>query len=253
MTVLADALERADPDCLTPADEAWLLRDAPWRRLVVLGDSIAAGIREPRAGYLDLCFADRIAAAVTGAAGGLPRQVGAADAAGGPGGSQYLNLGTPRTYLADVRDDQLPAALRFAPDLAILVAGGNDVLRPGYDPDRAWRELLEIALPLADRGVLVVTVGMFDLARSGLVPPEFAATMTGLFDRLDAITAAVAAQVGGLHVDTHHHRRAADPAIFASDRMHANAAGHAIASAAIVRTLAAHLRATGVSHRARRQ
>jgi hypothetical protein len=41
-------------------------------------------------------------------------------------------------------------------------------------------------------------------------------------------------------VDTHHHPRAADPEIFASDRMHANARGHAIAFAAIVRALSAH-------------
>ncbi|OHV30368.1 GDSL family lipase [Pseudofrankia sp. EUN1h] len=246
-----DALERADPDCLTPAEEAELLRGAPWRRLVVLGDSIAAGVREPRAGYRDLCFADRLAAAL--AEGRL------ADGRRAPRDQphrsrhldsrhvdpqhldvQYLNLGVPWARLTDVRDGQLPAALRFEPDLALVVAGGNDTLRPDYDPEQSWRELLEIALPLADRGALVVTIGLFDLARSGLLSPRTAATMAGLFDRLDAITAAVAAQVGGLHVDTHHHPRAADPAIFASDRVHANAAGHAIASAAIIRALTAH-------------
>ncbi|WP_232303902.1 hypothetical protein [Pseudofrankia sp. DC12] len=72
------------------------------------------------------------------------------------------------------------------------------------------------------------------------VSPRFAAAMTDRFDELHQITAAVAAQAGRLHVDTHHHRRAADPDIFASDRVHANAAGHAIAAAAIVRRLAAH-------------
>ncbi|OHV72858.1 GDSL-type esterase/lipase family protein, partial [Pseudofrankia sp. BMG5.36] len=245
MTVLDDALERADPDCLAPAEEAELLRGAPWQRLVVLGDSIAAGVREPRAGYRDLCFADRLAAALADERGAPRDQLHRsrqADESDESGGTHYLNLGVPWACLTDVRDGQLPAALRFEPDLALIVAGGNDTLRPGYDPDQAWRELLDIALPLADRGALVVTIGLFDLARSGLVSPRTAATMAGLLDRLDTITAAVAAQVGGLHVDTHHHPRAADPAIFASDRVHANAAGHAIASAAIIRALAARCR-----------
>ncbi|MBL7489878.1 SGNH/GDSL hydrolase family protein [Frankia sp. AgB1.9] len=222
MTVLDDTLERADPDCLAPAAEAWLLRGAPWRRLAVLGDSVAAGVREPRPGYRDQCFADRVAAA-------LERP-----------GFRYRNLGAAWASLRDVRDGQLPAALSFRPDLALVVAGGNDALQPDYTPDRAWQGLLEIAGPLADHGVLVVTIGMFDLARSGAASPRFAATMTDRFDELDRITAAVAAQVGGLHVDTHHHPRASDPEIFASDRIHANAAGHAIASAAIVRRLASH-------------
>ncbi|ONH29743.1 GDSL-type esterase/lipase family protein [Pseudofrankia asymbiotica] len=258
MTVLDDTLERTDPDCLTPAEEAALLRAAPWRRLVVLGDSIAAGVREPRAGYRDLCFADRLAAAL---ADGRKAPRDRPHRSGEPGDARhldylnldYLNLGVPWACLTDVRDGQLPAALRFEPDLALIAAGGNDTLRPDYDPDRAWRELLDIALPLADRGVLVVTIGLFDLARSGLVSPRTGATMASRLDRLDVITAAVAAQVGGLHVDTHHHPRAADPAIFASDRVHANAAGHAIASAAIIRTLAARLGDPDAGQRVDRQ
>lgn len=229
MTILDESLERADPDCLAPAAEADLLRDAPWRRLAVLGDSVAAGVREPRAGYRDQCFADRVSAAL---GAGRPEFA-------------YRNVAEAWAGLQRVHDNQLPAALRFGPDLALVVAGGIDALRPDYTPDRVWRGLLDVAGPLADHGVLVVTIGMFDLARSGVASPQViragtAAAMTARFDELDRITAAVAAQVGGLHVDTHHHPRAADPEIFASDRIHANAMGHAIASAAIVRALAAY-------------
>ena len=38
-----------------------LLRGAPWRRVAVLGDSIAEGVREPHHGYRDLSWIDRIA------------------------------------------------------------------------------------------------------------------------------------------------------------------------------------------------
>ncbi|OAA29665.1 lysophospholipase L1-like esterase [Frankia sp. EI5c] len=225
MTIVDDALERADPDCLPAAAEAALLRDAPWRRLVVLGDSVAAGVREPRPGYLDLGFADRVARAL------------ARDRAD----FRYVNLGARGLRVAEIRDRQLRTALTHEPDLAVVVAGGNDTLSTRFDPAAVRRGLLDILGPLADRGALVVTLGLFDLARSGLMPPELADTMIGRFDELEALTAAASAEVGGLHVDTHHHPRASDPDIFASDLIHANAAGHAIASAAVVRALAGRL------------
>jgi hypothetical protein len=58
------------------------------------------------------------------------------------------------------------------------------------------------------------------------------------FDHLDEITRRAAERFGGVHVDTHHHARSADPAIFSSDRIHCNARGHAIAYASIVTELA---------------
>jgi lysophospholipase L1-like esterase len=190
--------------------------------MVVLGDSVAAGIREPLAGYRDAGVADRVAAAL---------------AATRPDFA-YRNLGVRDLRVGDVRERQLPVALALAPDLARVVAGGNDGLGRAFDADRVRLELAQIMRPLAAAGALVVTIGLFDIARSGLVPQELAPEMTRRFDLLDVITAEVAAQVGGVHVDTHNHPRAADPSIYASDRIHANARGHAIALAAIVRTLA---------------
>jgi lysophospholipase L1-like esterase len=213
-------LEDDDPDCIDPAEAADLLRDAPWRRLLVLGDSVAAGIREPLAGYRDASFADRVAAIL---AGDRP-------------GFAYLNLGRRDLVLDEIRRTQLVPGLAFEPDLAIVVAGGNDALRRSFDDDAARAGLTAIVAPLAERAQ-VVTIGLFDLPRSGLVPAGIAPGTVERFDRLDAITAEVAAEHGAVHVDTHHHPRAADPAIFSSDLIHANARGHAIAAAAIVRAL----------------
>ena len=225
MTVAhAHPLEAADPDCLGDGAAAELLRDVPWRRMVVLGDSVAAGVREPAEGYRDAAFTDR---------------TGEALLAAHPQGA-YRNLGVRDARLAAIRETQLPVALEFAPDLAVVIGGGNDALSRSYTSGRLAEELQSIAVPLRDVGATVVTVGLFDLARSGLVPAEYAPAMVERFDDLDAVTRRVAAEVGALHVDTHRHPRAADPAIFASDRMHANARGHAIAFAAVVRVLSAH-------------
>lgn len=220
------ALEADDPDCRTPGELAALLRDAPWRRLVVLGDSVAIGIREPTSGYRDLSFADRVAEAL----------------GDGRGGFAYQNFGVRDLRLAEIRDTQLDLALALQPDLAIVVAGGNDALRRSFDHDRIAAGLREIVKPLAAAGALVVTIGLFDLARSGLVSEEYAPALIERFDHLDAITAQVVAEVGGLHVDTHHHPRAADPGIYSSDLIHANSRGHAIAATAIVETLAEAIR-----------
>jgi hypothetical protein len=152
------------------------------------------------------------------------------------------NLAAPWACLPDVRDGQLPAALGMVPDLALVAAGGNDVLLPTYTRDRVWRDLLDVLVPLADLGALVVTVGLFDLAPSGVRSAGLAARMTDRLDELHTITAVAVAQVGGVHIDTHHRPRAADPGIFAGDLVHANAAGHAVASAAIVRALASVFR-----------
>jgi lysophospholipase L1-like esterase len=220
------ALETDDPDCLPSAELAALLVDAPWQRMVVLGDSVALGVREPVSGYRDLSFADRVAEAL---GDGRPRLA-------------HHNFAIRELRLAQIRDTQLALALQMSPDLAIVAAGGNDALRRSFEPDRIRAGLLEIVEPLAANGALVVTIGLFDLARSGLVPPELAPAMTERFDALDEITADVAGRIGGVHVDTHHHPRGWDPSIYSTDGIHANSRGHAIAATAIVQALAGALR-----------
>jgi lysophospholipase L1-like esterase len=220
------ALETDDPDVLAPTELAALLSGAPWQRLAVLGDSVAIGVREPVSGYRDLSFADRVAEAL----------------GDGHRTFAYHNLGIRELRLAQIRDTQLGLALQLVPDLAIVAAGGNDALRRSFDPDRIRTGLLEVVEPLAANGALVATIGLFDLARSGLVPDELVAPMAERFDSLDEITADVAERVGGIHVDTHHHPRGADPGIYSSDGMHANSRGHALAATAIVEALAGAIR-----------
>ena len=65
--------------------------------------------------------------------------------------------------------------------------------------------------------------------------------MAERFDRLDELTARITVEHDGAHVDNHHHPLAADASIFSSDRVHANARGHAIAAGNLTRTLAALL------------
>lgn len=217
------AAELSDPYCVAPDAAVELLRALPWNRLAVAGDSVTAGVMGPLPGYRDRSFADRFTDAL---------------AATRPGFAS-VNLSQPHLLLDEIRNQQLGPALEFEPDVVMVSAGGNDAFR-GFDSEEMRADLSSFLTPLAESGALVITIGLFDLARSGLVPPEHADAMARRFDELDRITADLAHALGGIHVDTHHHPLAADPGIYSADRVHANARGHAVAFAAIATTLAQH-------------
>jgi lysophospholipase L1-like esterase len=107
------AREWADPHVANDDELARLLGPlVEWERVVVLGDSIAAGVREPSPGYRDLSWSERLAA---GLAIAQPEAV-------------VHNLGRRDLTAAEVRETQLDAALALCPDLVVLAAGGNDLL-----------------------------------------------------------------------------------------------------------------------------
>ncbi|MEV0385607.1 SGNH/GDSL hydrolase family protein [Nonomuraea sp. NPDC050643] len=219
---VAHLRELSDPYCRWPAGSERLIRSAPWRRMVVVGDSVAAGVREPLDGYRDLDASARVAEALAAAHPSF----------------EYHNLGERDLRTAEIRRRQRDRALKLRPDLLIIAAGGNDALRRSFDEERFEEELTSIVGPLVAQGARLVTIGLFDLARSGLVPDPYAGPMAERFDRLDAITSRIALAHGGAHVGNHTHPLAADPGIFAGDRIHCNARGHAVAAANLAGALA---------------
>ncbi|SBT42167.1 Lysophospholipase L1 [Micromonospora auratinigra] len=220
--------EATDPWCLRAGESVELLRGHPWRRFVVLGDSVAEGLCEPVEGYPDLQWADRIAAELRAVRPELA----------------YLNLGRRGLRAHEVRAAQLGPALAFAPDLALVVCGGNDAFRPGYDPAAVDAELTALVGALRDAGADVVTVGMFDVSHSPAVP---AALRAGLGERmrlLAAHTRALGERLGTLHVHLTDHPLVADPSLYSSDGRHGSARSDAIAAAETVRVLGARLAAS---------
>ena len=212
--------ELRDPHCLTLAAGAALVDGHPFRSVVVMGDSVAAGVREPTPGYLDLSTADRLEAALSASRPEL----------------SFANLGVVGLRIAEVSATQLVPALAREPDLAVVSAGGNDALARSFDAGRAAGELAHLAAKLSDAGALVVLVGLFDLGGSGLLAPETGRWMTERFATLDDVMHTVADEVPGCVVtDNRSHPLAQDPSIFSSDLMHCNARGHAVAAATLLR------------------
>ncbi len=211
---------------LTVEEAAALLEGAPWRRVALIGDGVAEGARESVTGYPDLAWVDWVTAAL---AANAPETV-------------YLNLGRGGALAAEVRAEQLDAALAFEPDLVAVSVGASDLVAGEFDADAVEAELDVIVTALRATGATVLTVGQFDITCSGLVPEAHAAPVRARLCMLSARAAAVADRRGALFVDYTMHPAGADPTIWSSDGVHLNDRGHAIAGSVAVRLLAGHLR-----------
>ena len=207
-------------DVDVPSDDrlAGLLDGAPWRRMAVIGDSIAEGVREQADGWPDRSWTDWMAAA-------LP-------------GIEVLNLGVRNLLAAEVRATQLAPALAFRPDLAVVAAGGNDSLRRSFDAGAVTAELDAIVGALRAAGADVVLLELMDIVRSGLVPHEHRATLGGRMAQLAGVTRDVAERHGGILVAMRDHPASADPTVYASDRLHLTTRGHAIVAVQAVHAMA---------------
>ena len=223
--------EAADIYCLREGEAARLLAGHPWRRFVVVGDSIAEGIGDSSPGYPDEPWCDRIAAELARESPGFA----------------YLNLGTSNTPAAGVRDRQLAQALEFGPDLALVACGGYDMLRSSFDPGAVQAVLREIVAAFAARGADVITVGLFDGSRAPAMPEEFRERLRERLHDLSRRTEAVAGDLGTLHVTLTTHPASGDADIYSADPRHGSMRSHAISAAETIRCLGRHLDAVGRS------
>lgn len=220
----AGFLEDDDPYCLRAGEAQDLLAGHRWRRFAVLGDSIAQGVAEPVPGYSPLPLADRVAAE-------LDRT--------GPG-TAYLNLGRRGLRTREVRATQLDPTLEFEPDLALVVCGANDALRPGYETraDAVDRDLAAMIEALQARGARVITLSIFVRSAYPSLPAWLNPSPTERMTTLGRRTSVLAARLGTTHVDLVDHPTARDPRTISSDGLHGNGRSQAIAAAEIIRALA---------------
>jgi lysophospholipase L1-like esterase len=211
------AAETADPLVLSPDEAARLLRDAPWRRLAVMGDSFAAGVGGPTPGYADQPWPNRLRTALG---------TGHPDFA-------YLNTGVVGLRTAEVRVGQLDRVLAFKPDLVNVAAGGNDLFVEDPDLDAVEAELDEIYAALRAQGADVFA---FTVANVFDVIPALAALrepMAALNRRIRA----VAMRHGAILVEMWEHPVRLRPDLLSPDGVHFAMVGHAALATEIIRTL----------------
>jgi lysophospholipase L1-like esterase len=226
--------EATDPYCLRPGEAKALLAGHPWRRFAVLGDSIAEGVGESVPGYPPLPIARRVAAELARVR---------------PGGLEVLNLGRRNLRAHQVHDRQLARALAFEPDLALVVCGANDALRPGYErrAEAVDHEIETMVRAMQGRGATVITLSVIVWPNYPHLPLWLKPSPPERMAMLGRRTTALAARLGTVHVDVAEHPAGKEADTMSIDGLHGNGRSQAIVAAEMIRCLGAYLRATATT------
>ncbi|WLQ37521.1 SGNH/GDSL hydrolase family protein [Streptomyces castrisilvae] len=126
-----------------------------------IGDSFTEGVGDPGPDGTFVGWADRLAVLL---ADRLPEPGTAADAEVSPvpahGDFRYANLAVRGRLLDQIVEEQVPRAKELAPDLVSFCAGGNDIIRPGTDPDDVAERFERAVADLTGSvGTVMITTG----------------------------------------------------------------------------------------------
>jgi lysophospholipase L1-like esterase len=194
----------------------------PWSRYVALGDSFTEGIGDPEP-------------AIPGGHRGWADRV-AEQLAARTDDFAYANLAVRGRLLQRIIDEQVEPALKLRPDLISISAGGNDILRPGTDPDEVALRLDRAIARLGSQGATVV---MFTGPDIGSTP--VLRRLRGKLAIYNENLRWIATKNDAIVVDMWALRELLDVRMWDPDRLHFSPLGH--------HTIArATLEALGVTH-----
>ena len=127
---------------------------------------------------------------------------------------------------ADVERDQLPAALQLRPDVASVVIGINDTLRPNFDTDRIANSAAHTIGALRACGAEVLTMRLPDPGQMLGMPGLLARPLARRAQQINEVMDGLAERFGTLHYDAATDEEAFDPRMWAVDRLHPSERGH---------------------------
>jgi lysophospholipase L1-like esterase len=179
----------------------------PWTRYVALGDSFTEGIGDPEpqspGGHRG--WADRVAEVLSSQTEDLA----------------YANLAIRGRLLQQIIDEQVDPALELKPDLISVSAGGNDIIRPGTDPDEIAGRFEGMIERLRRDGATVV---MFNGPDIGMTP--VLSRVRGKVAIYNENLRAIAQRHDAIVADMWALRELKDPRMWAPDRLHFSPVGH---------------------------
>lgn len=189
--------------------------ELPWSRFVALGDSFTEGVGDPdpdSPGGLR-GWADRFADVLASFSDDF----------------SYANLAVRGKLIKQISEEQIDHALDLRPDLISICAGGNDVIRPGSDPDEVSARLDAAVTRLKESGATIIMFTGVDTA----FQPVFR-TIRGKVAIFNENVRKVAQRHDCIVVDQWAIDELQDARYWADDRLHLNALGHhTIARAAL--------------------
>ena len=190
----------------------------PWRRYVALGDSFTEGVGDPDPGAPNGLrgWADRVAET-------LAAQVD--DFA-------YANLAVRGKLIDQIVAGQIEPALALSPDLITFSAGGNDVIRPGADPDVVSEQFEDAVVRLSSGGATVVVFTGIDT--------QFTPVFRGIRGRVAIYNEnirTIAEKHDCIVADQWALKEVQDLRFFDDDRLHYNTLGHHEIARMVLRAL----------------
>lgn len=179
----------------------------PFTRYVALGDSFTEGVgdEEPNLPNGVRGWADRVAEELARSRPDF----------------EYANLAIRGRLLQQIVDEQLEPAIALQPDLVTISAGGNDLIRPGGDPDALAARLDEVVGRLRATGAEVVLFNGPDIAMTPVLR-----AIRGKVGIYNANLHGVAAKHGAAIADMWSAGQLQQPQMWAADRLHFSALGH---------------------------
>ena len=194
----------------------------PWLRYVAIGDSFTEGIGDPEpespGGHRG--WADRVAETLAESSEGFA----------------YANLAIRGRLLQQISDQQVPAALELRPDLISVSGGGNDIIRPGSDPDEVADRFERVVERLRSDGATVVVFNGPDIGMTPVLRRS-----RGKVAIYNENLRYIAAKHDAIVADMWALRELQDPRMWAADRLHFAPLGHHTIARAV-------LDALGVGH-----
>jgi len=179
----------------------------PWSRYVAIGDSFTEGIGDPEpaspGGHRG--WADRVAEVLAAQTDDFA----------------YANLAIRGRLLQQILDEQVDAALALRPDLISISAGGNDIIRPGTDPDEVAARLDAGIARLRGDGATVVMFNGPDIGGTPVL-----GRIRGKVAIYNENLHAVAKRHDAIVADMWALRELTDPRMWAPDRLHFSPIGH---------------------------
>ncbi|HEY8372554.1 MAG TPA: SGNH/GDSL hydrolase family protein [Pseudonocardiaceae bacterium] len=178
-----------------------------WHAYVALGDSFTEGLNDPAPDGKGQFrgWADRLAEHLAATTEEF----------------RYANLAVRGKLLQQVIDDQLPRAVELKPDLVSLCAGGNDLLRPGGDPDALAVRFDAAVAELRATGADVLLCTGFDTKQMGVMRH-----LRGKVATYNSHLWAIADRHGCRVLDLWSMTVLQDPRAWSEDRLHLSPEGH---------------------------
>ncbi|GAA4683596.1 SGNH/GDSL hydrolase family protein [Frondihabitans cladoniiphilus] len=196
-----------------------MTRAHPWSRYVAIGDSFTEGIGDPEpsvpGGYRG--WADRVAEVLGSTTDDFA----------------YANLAVRGRLLQQIIDEQTDAALDLKPDLISVSAGGNDIIRPGTDPDEVASRLEGLVERLSSQGATVVLFTGPDIGATPVL-----GRIRGKVAVYNENVHAIALRNDAVVADMWALRELADSRMWAPDRLHFSPLGHHTIARMVLASLA---------------